>query len=354
MRKITILIFMTTWSFYSWAQVTIQSSDMPNVNDTIRVSNSIGGNIAIPSGGMGINWNYSTLNPISQNVVEFLSPTSLNYIGLNNNVISSYAVYNWLPDSIPGMSNVPIERYDFFKENSSELKQVGQGLNIFNVPLPVFYTQTDRIYKFPLAYPNQDSTDATFTATIPGLFYWNQKIHRANNAMGYGFLTTPFGTFNTVLVKSEITTQDSIYIDTLGAGLQVPARKTIEYKWLKTGGKIPMLQINTAMVNGNETVTQAIYPDSAHHAVVGIDNLTLQKEEVKIYPNPSQGKIMVYTKEPIQLIHIFDAQGRLMEVSKQEIINTNQYEISENWGKGIYFMLIKTAKGNYIEKLIID
>jgi hypothetical protein len=57
-------------------------------------------------------------------------------------------------------------------------------------------------------------------------------------------LHTPYGSFQTLRLKSEVFEYDSIYLDTLGQGI-VLNRNYIEYKWLGTGRGLPLLVATT-------------------------------------------------------------------------------------------------------------
>jgi hypothetical protein len=87
------------------------------------------------------------------------------------------------------------------------------------------------------------SSDASFSITIPGIATYSTQRIRSNVADGWGTLTTPYGTFPTLRVKSNLAIHDSVYIDTLGIGFPLN-RNITEYKWLANGKGIPVLQID--------------------------------------------------------------------------------------------------------------
>ena len=68
---------------------------------------------------------------------------------------------------------------------------------------------------------------------------WN----RTNVVDGWDNLTTLFGTFQTLRVKSTLIEHDSVYIDSLSTGFPIN-RNITEYKWLGKGQGIPLLQVN--------------------------------------------------------------------------------------------------------------
>lgn len=68
---------------------------------------------------------------------------------------------------------------------------------------------------------------------------------------------------------------------------------------------------------------------------------------IKIYPNPVKSVFTVSTSEKIVSVELYDVLGRKV----QTLSNTASNNI-EKVGKGVYFVKIKTAKNEYIEKII--
>src|SRR6185295_16658519 len=106
----------------------------------------------------------------------------------------------------------------------------------------------DTIYHFPLTYGTIDSSYSGYTLKLPSLVYFHNSSFRHNEADGWGSLTTPYGTFDVVRVKTTIMAHDSIYIDTLlNFGFAIDAPAEIDYKWIGKGQGEPLLQINTTL-----------------------------------------------------------------------------------------------------------
>lgn len=105
------------------------------------------------------------------------------------------------------------------------------------------YSQPERLYKFPLTENSTpDSTTSTITVQYPDVAYFNLLRKRVNSVDGSGTLMTPFGTFNTLRVKSVIYERDSLYLDSLSLGVPV-IRNIIEYQWLSPDFPVPVLTI---------------------------------------------------------------------------------------------------------------
>jgi hypothetical protein len=84
-------------------------------------------------------------------------------------------------------------------------------------------------------YGNVDSSYSGYSVKIPNTFSSSTNSFRLNEVDGWGLLTTPFGSFNTLRVKTIITAHDSLFLDTLGFGFGISVPQQIEYKWIGKG-----------------------------------------------------------------------------------------------------------------------
>ena len=82
--------------------------------------------------------------------------------------------------------------------------------------------------------------------------------------------------------------------------------------------------------------------------------IAVKKEDelIRIYPNPSNGKIMIETSEEIQNLFITDIAGRKV-YEKSTIIGSNNIDLSTE-PKGIYLVKYMQNGINHIEKISIE
>ncbi len=69
--------------------------------------------------------------------------------------------------------------------------------------------------------------------------------------------------------------------------------------------------------------------------------------DIKVYPNPSTGKINIETLEMIK-VEVMDMQGRIV-LSSSEI----QIDLSDK-SKGIYFIRVTTNNGVGVKKVVLQ
>jgi len=299
MKKLATAIILLFLSNAANSQITIGSGDFAAGGDTLRVSlaNSAPVNTFLATNGVNALWDYSGLVPNSQDVDSLLSVTST---GITYALFFANLPFNSNRANIAakganlagGGGAVPItDVYNYFYNSSSNYKQVGFGANISGVTTPIPYGNKDIVYSFPCNFGNIDSSDSDYSISIPSQGAAVGQQHRVNNIDGWGTLITPFGTFNTLRVVSELTGKDSVFISSVGFGLSLPRTKTREYKWLTTNGKIPVLQINVNVNGQNESITSIRYRDIYRDLSVGLVNNDKQIE-AKIFPNPSNGGVV--------------------------------------------------------------
>jgi hypothetical protein len=367
MFKNYILLFCLVTGTASVAQITITASDMPNAWDSVKVSETTGTAGADHTlTGANYNWDYSALTPNVQRYDKFDSPSTFPspYNLLFSPFNTSYGQRNYqnLGSPLPGFT---IEAdYDFFKENSNCFKQNGIGYILNGIPIPMVYSKPDTIYDFPMDYADTMSCDFQYStpsfAAVP--FYYGESGHRESVVDGWGTLTTPYGTFPVLRVRSVITATDSIYLDTLGFGTAFPLPVRIEYKWITNGKKTPLLKIDASDIGGTEIVTNVVYQDSIRPEVpqVGITE-TATVSNITVYPNPASEQVTIefnaMTSASIQIC-ILNLLGQTV-MNQQEYAAKGERSIridlqSLDLPPGIYGLCIENGSARKVVKLIIN
>lgn len=256
MKKINVLFLLVLVYEFAQAQVSITSQDMPSSGDTLRYSEA---NITqailakYQNTGNGYIWDFSDLEPVSQGIYEYKNALQTPY---GFYFFGSYGLK--VTDSI-GMGTYSLKNiYNFFKKTSSSFEANGMGITFGGLPVPAYYSDNDEIYNFPLTYNRYDSNTFRFVTSLGGMLEYSRTGYRVNFVDGEGKITTPFGTFNCIRVKTFIYEIDSIGINTFKIGFP---NHTMEYKWLAKGIKIPVLEITGSVLAGNFTPNTLRYRD---------------------------------------------------------------------------------------------
>lgn len=262
LRIFTLTILFSLMIGASDAQIIITSDNMPDQGDTIRVSTATYPVFDLPEPdltGFDYTWDYSALVPSSQNVLQFVNPsqTPLFYQFTFTPTVANLAT------PMEGFDFVDFQvtdAYTFYKNTGSEFVRAGYAASIVGLPLPMKFNQPERIYRFPLSVASlPDSSLSDITVQYPLVAFFNLIRKRVNEVDGSGTLITPYGTFNTLRVKSVIYERDSLYLDSLQTGVPI-IRNIIEYQWLSPDFIVPVLTITQ---EGALFTVQ--YPDSARN-----------------------------------------------------------------------------------------
>jgi hypothetical protein len=82
-----------------------------------------------------------------------------------------------------------------------------------------------------------------------------------------------------------------------------------------------------------------------------LDAGNLNDTEMKVYPIPTKGLINIISDEKINTVEVYDLTGRIIQ---KQLYNSPSKEskININSPKGIYYLKIKTDKGDSIKKII--
>jgi hypothetical protein len=249
------------------------------------------------------------------------------------------------------------DTYLFIKNTDEEIREVGYGVNLAGVPLPIQFQQIDTIFRFPLEYGDVDSAHSMFNVDVPDLGYLLMSKVRKNTVDGWGTLTTPYGEFQTLRVKTEITEYDSLYSDSLSIGIPV-IRNYIEYKWLANGYPEPVLVVTDEAGIG----VTASYIDSVRSTFLEVPEIRKPKFEFSIFPNPCSDYISIsYELEDdadvtIAVYSIFGTEIKRFAQSRQERGFYNQmiYLKESGFRSGVYLVQMMINDFPYLKRIVVN
>lgn len=346
--------------------ITINQNDMPNVGDTLRLSQGIPSpTLNYQQTGANQTWDFSQLIPTSQNVRGFVSVSSTGGIfpfifgnlgGVNR---ASIATPVQLPlDSLPGGLALGTIN-GFFFESAQDFRQVGYGASLNGLPVPVTFNsqaEQDVFYRFPLTFGSQDSSFSAFQVDVPNTAFLAQSQKRVNRCDGWGTLTTPFGTFPTVRVVTTLDTYDSLALNgQTPIAFQIPTRR--EYKWIAKNQGIPLLTITTTLVAGNETLTGVEYRDI--YRIITFPTAVAPDaalSQVTLSPNPvASGQPVVLRGLPAgATVEVFDALGRLLVRKAATASEISLATADLGTARGVLTVRATAQNGTAVRRLVRD
>lgn len=252
MNKVFLLFMLCT--ALANAQITVNNTDMPVRGDTVRYSVASTVDVASRLSQVGTNqtWNFNDLRPASQNISSFKRASDVNAAYSFTFSGSSYGTEaaNTSFGALLQASDV----FVFFSNAANSYACDGRGFEVSGSPLPLTqtYSGKDVVYKFPLNFGNKDSNTYISNSVNALIVTLNGGGKRVNTVDAWGSLTTPFGTFDCLRVKSQIITYDTVRSSLLPIPFPITQNVT-EYKWIAKGQKIPLLEIRVPSGGGGQT-----------------------------------------------------------------------------------------------------
>lgn len=365
MKKLITLLALNVASVCAFAQITITNADMPSASDTFRLSTTINAQGLDPDlSGANFTWDFSTLVPDSQRVDSFFivgdTPSAyqvfFNFPFLYPNYAASYAKRG-IEISVPQVATLS-EVFNYTKNSSSALDNVGFGANLNNAPISVQNDPIDKEYLFPMNYNQTNTSLSAFELTVPGLGHYGQDMERINTVDGWGSLVLPNGTYDVLRVKSVLNKIDTIYIDSppLPAfGYTNPRPEEIEYKWLAAGTGAPVLKIVT-----NAGIVSSIEYQDDFYTPVGVKELP-KMNNVVVFPNPTKHHLVIDYNSSISgdlKVNLKDMFGKNVAVIYQNfsakgtnklVINLTQHSVKP----GIYFVEMMVDDQQYYTAKVV-
>lgn len=350
--KITLLSLIVPALLMS--QIVIDQNDMPQPGDTIRLSSTVSfGTINYEETGNNFIWDFSSLLPITQKVDTFVDFDETPWI---------YQLVFWgssnLAKELMGFDQYPgfqiTDAYEYYKTSSSDFRLAGNAATLNGIPFPNKFDAPDVIYKFPLTPGNVDSSYSYYDIPLTGIGYAGGWKKRVNHVDGWGTLSTPFGTFPVIRVKSEVDQYDSIYIDTLGFGIPYQ-QNFIEYKWLGDGFGEPLCTFTE-----NGPLVTVDYIDSVRNLIIGVYETETDGNPFSIFPNPAADFIHFtyrFDEPSIVQLSLFNLQGRkLADLCENLLVQGSgirTFSIAHlNLNPGFYLMSVNINKSHYQHKFL--
>lgn len=351
MKKL-LLLFSLTINLFSQSQITLTSVDFATGGDTVRMSQAIDDGYDYLSTGAGYIWDFSALTPNTQTLKDFRSldgsPAFIQFIFGTFAPVKYQANYfiesTALPiDQLTSFLPVTIEDiFQFTRITADSMTSVGYSMVVDGNNLPFKSDTIETKYGFDLQYGNthfsRGYTMIDFNPIVDAI--WNQHRTRYTEVDGYGTITTPYGVFDALRIKHDITEVDSLYmvIPVIG-GTWIPMEipTSHEYEWWTNGEKEPILKIVTNDIFGTETVTSIEYRDIYRGLDAGIAEL---KFEFAMFPNPVTDDLNISSFDNFNVIRILDSKGSI--VLEEEVNQTNSAVLD----------LSQLVKGEYTLQLI--
>lgn len=364
MKKQLLLFCILNAGMFSFAQISIDATDFPAADDTALVSVSDDFNaIDLTDTGADFEWNYSDLHILNQRIDTFFNvgdASALYQLQYNNaftepEYVSDY-YYDLIGFDLAGAEDAGIsinKPVGFVRITGSEVQNVGLGLELNGYEIPMAADTIDTEYEIPFTYGDSWTSDSYIYVDLNPAFngIFQRYQYRTSEVDGWGTLTTRFGTFEVVRVRTEIAYDDSAYVD-FGFGgtwVELPTPDEVIYTWWSEGNKIPVLKVVAQLVGSNENITRIEFKDQERN-LAGISEE--ENFAAQIYPNPANETVNLILDESVNQVTIYSISGTV--VYQTLVSNTQQLVDVSEWSAGIYTVQLLTSNGVQTSKLVVE
>lgn len=345
------------------AQITLQSTHIVGQGDIVeQAHDTLPTGITIGSGGASQTWNFSTVANDFLDTTYFVDPTTLP--GNTNYPTANLGMYSTSEDST----------WIFIDKNTNGLFVLGQSTYIQGNLTPINFAAT--IVTFPSTMGT--NYNGNWDGSLGGYPFGQDpdgpgphgmvdsiRIYRyatvTSNIDGWGNVTTPFGTFNSLrqvyVEMNEDSTQqlvngnwepisaatNNLIQFVLGSPLpEVTYDTTRTARWWtdNSAARFPVIEIDHDAGGNAQSVTYL------NASPVGVTEEIANESGVSVYPNPAKDQITFITNVNASNIQVFDITGKLMATHK---LNSNQTTLSvTDIDNGVYFYTVYDLNGAVI------
>lgn len=337
-------LLLITGIFSAQGPITLGNNNMPGNNDTLRYTNVLISSLPdYTATGINHNWNFSNVTSLNEGVRSFrsalLTPYAFFFLGFNE-----YG--EKIADSL-GLGPLSITQYyNFYRKqnNPPAFLADGVGMTLSGVPVPSYYSDKDELYRFPMTYPQYDSTTFRFSTTAASIVpvKYSKTGYRITVVDGWGLISTPGGTANCLRL---VTTQYSM--DTVKVSLFPLALPNVQrsYQWLTTTAKIPFFEITGSVTGNNFIPTVARYRGRNMSGITSVEEGSLPVFR-PAFPNPA---VDLLTVDPGFVKYwIFDQQGRILRAAE---ISGETISL-EGLAPDMYVLMLEGPGGMVVERLV--
>jgi len=360
MKLLYLILFIP---FVSICQITVDVNDFADGGDTVRLSTANNPGIDFTTTGANMSWDFSDLSAEGQELVEYKD------VSLAGPLVSftfgAFADETYQATNYTAATDIPLdaagqflpininEVNQFAKHSDSAIGLVGLAINVEGNDIPVPSDTIETKYVLPLNFGDVYNSRGYTYLNMNPIFnlIWIQYRQRSSSVDGWGTITTPFGSFDCLRVKHEITETDSVLIDFAGTGnpiwIELPVPPSVDYEWIAKNELAPILSIRTTNAGGNETVTQIKYRDIYLGLDAGINENTLN---LKIGPNPVNNTLLINglnEETPYQLLSL---EGKVIQTGTMNHMNS-KIDVSE-LKTGIFLIHIGEGTQKFTKRII--
>ncbi len=353
----SIIFFIVAATQFTFAQITITSTDLLNlidINQVVEYDTSYTIPVDVGTAGPDQTWNFTDVPTTMENSSSIISPQGTPFE-------NSFPNANFVHFIDFSDGDTLMQIYSYTNITSSAFLIMGEGIitKVPNVGDTSFTTIDDEETPLPLTYGLEwNSMDSDTTSNIGFTIITTTNSNYSIDA--WGTVTVPAGTFECLRLREDYTSKSMMVFDEIT--IPIDSSSGINYTWLSKDN-YSIANIESQSGEKNPEFTQSSYfmrlksssiptAISENQNSVFINQFTLEQN----YPNPfNPATAITYTigKAGYVKLSIYDSAGRLVQTLINQYQNSGKYSIRWNasgLASGIYYYRIQTPRFTEMKK----
>ncbi len=334
----------------SWAQITVNSSDLPQGGTIYTLQESTPDPLQDYSiTGAGVVWDFTDLEStaeVSISIGNIDDAPMLSQLVFNEPLFSAdYVSDIYGPGELPEISEMEIELpiegggfYNYYQTSGSTYNNTGLSIGAQGIDFPVPFDDIDEIHPIPLNYGDNINSTYEFTVDIPTIFSYHSSGTRTGSVDGWGTLNLPNGDSHEVIrLATTIESSDAITPEGMEE-MSFDYELTI-YQWLGDGG-LPYLEVQAAF----GVPFRIRYQGTPNSNTESVEEAL--QHRVNVFPNPAKtgSNITLQGLDTNSTWEVRNAAGQIYQTGQGPILNT------DNMMSGAYLLIQRTSTNGLLAR----
>jgi hypothetical protein len=347
--RITIGLILIICYYFSHAQIVLDESDLPMIDDvqvTTIVDSAMADTLSPGVSGPGVNWNFSWLqfccidisntrwvNPQYTDSASFFPEADI------AQKTHCYFYHDWETHVITEIC----DNRDYYIKDTAGLKYYGSDypyshkINNYRIVFPLLSYGQTKTNNCRIVI--QQSPDSVLVTNISDTIIVD----------GWGTLITPLGTYNTIRIFTKETVWDSLYVSGIGELVEYMP-DNYYYKWYTKELGFPVLQISKGILE-TSPYYQIARVAKYKWIDVSVPEVLQNNFNASVFPNP-------ITNESALTFDL--AESSVLHITLSDMMGRTLTSFVKNFDPGIHELFLydlfdtELAKGIYSLTFSID
>ncbi len=214
--------------------------------------------------------------------------------------------------------------------------------------------------------PTQYNPGQTYTINVTMNYTGKNRFGFALNARKQGVLFNTKGSF---VPESGTGVSFSNYVTHLASSINSSNTKTWKIKWTAPSTNDTIVFYASGLASNNDGTNSGDITYTASKSFVSSGKSAIEENEIivspiievkQLFPNPTNGEINInfsIKKAANYTIELLDTKGAVLEILMDNNLNEGlqqfNYQLKNEYSKGIYFVKISTDKSTTLKRIVI-